>query len=269
MTSSDAEHPQADGGREYHLQTRTGDLAPVCLLVGDPERATMIAEKHLQEAVLVGDHRGLKSYTGKFQGERVSVVTTGMGGASAGIVLPEAVRSGARAFIHVGSCGSMQAHAKVGDVVICSAAVRHDGASSNWAPIEWPASADYRVVNALALSAERAHVNAHVGIGVTTACFYEGQARPDDTGFVADRIMCRHKELTRRGALFYAMEDAALFVWCSTHGNVPIGSVNAVYANRQTGDFTAGAGMEAAIKTALGAVTDVACALAKAEANSP
>lgn len=239
MARKKADRPTAAGGRQYHLETRPGDIAPRCLLVGSPERAEMIAETFFEDgsARKVGDHRGLKSFSGIFEGVPMSVVTTGMGGASTAIVLPEAVRSGARAFVRVGSCGSLKAEAEVGHAVICTGAVRLDGASENWAPIEYPALADWRLVDRLVEAAERLGHPAHVGIGITASDFCEGQARPNDDGYVPPRIKARHDELVRCGALFYSMEEATVFVWCATHGGIPCGAVDAVYANRATGSF--------------------------------
>jgi uridine phosphorylase len=237
MGTRNADRPLAGNGRQYHLETGPDDLAERCLLVGAPERAKMIAKRFFAKRRKVGDHRGLRSYTGEFAGVPVSVVTTGMGGASAGIVLPEAVASGASVFVRVGSCGALVRGARPGDVAIATGAVRFDGASDNWAPVEWPAVADHRLVGALVASAKRVGAAAHVGIGVTTSCFREGQARPDDDGWLAARHVRRHEELVKRGAVFYSMEDAAIFVWCSTHGGLPAAAVNAVYANRVTGAF--------------------------------
>ncbi len=234
-----ADKPAADDGRQYHLRTGPGDLAERCLLVGAPERAEMIASKLFHASRKVGDHRGLLSFTGEFAGHPVSVVTTGMGGASAGIVMPEAVASGARVFIRVGSCGALVPDAKTGDLMIATGAVRYDGASDNWAPIEWPATADWRLVACLAQAAARTGKAHHVGVGVTTSCFREGQARPGDDGWLPDRLRSRHDELVKRGALYYSMEDASIFVWCATHGGHPAACVNAVYANRVTGAFAA------------------------------
>ena len=248
-----ANRPTAEDGRQYHLQTAAGDLARHCLLVGAPERAEMIAREMMEGGKEMGNHRGLASYTGTYRGLPISVVTTGMGGASAGIVMPEAVRSGARIFIRVGSCGALQPNVPCGSAVICSGACRYDGASENWAPTEWPAVADYRVVAALAAAAEAAGESCPIGIGVTTACFNEGQARPDDGGYIPERILRRHEELVRRGALFYSMEESALFVWCSTHGQLPCGSIDTVYANRHDNTFLAG-GDEKAARIALEAL---------------
>jgi uridine phosphorylase len=234
-----ADRPSAESGKQYHLETGPGDLAERCLLVGSPERAAMIAGTLFDagSARLVGDHRGLRSFTGTSDGVPMSVVTTGMGSASTGIVLPEAVRSGARVFVRVGSCGSLKAEADIGHSVICTGAVRLDGASENWAPIEYPAVADWRVVGALVDAAQELGLPHHVGIGATTTCFNEGQARPDDDGYVPPRLKERHDELVRRGVLFYSMEEATLFVWCSTHGGHSAGAIDAVYANRATNAF--------------------------------
>lgn len=217
---------------EYHLQTSPGDIAARCLLVGDPERAEMIARDFFKDAKKVGDHRGLKSFTGTYEGIPMSVVTTGMGGGSTAIVLPEAVRSGAKAFVRVGSCGTIQPGIELGDAIICTGAVRYDGASENWAPIEFPALANYRLVGLLAEAAKETGVHAHVGIGITASDFNEGQARTGADGWLPERIKARHDELVHGGALFYSMEEATIFTWCLTHGGIPAAAIDTVYAQR-------------------------------------
>lgn len=252
-----ADKPVHDDGRKYHLQTLTGDIAPHCLLVGSPERAEMIAKTLFRLWRKVGDHRGLKSFTGEYDGVPVSVVTTGMGGPSTAVVLPEAVFSGAKRFIRVGSGGALWKEPKPGESMICTAAVRLDGASKNWAIIEYPAVADYRVVAALVASAQELNLPYYVGIGATTDDFNEGQARPDDSGYIPPRLQAQHDELVRRGVLFYSMEEAALFVWCTTHGGYWAGAIDAVYAQRQTNEFGA-VGDEAAAQIALRALVKLA-----------
>lgn len=227
-----ASKPQADDGREYHLHTKPGDLAPRCLLVGSPERAEMIGKTYL-EGVLVGDHRGLRSYTGRFGDTPVSVVTSGMGGPSIGIVIPEAVRSGAQIMIRVGSCATLWPEVQPRWAAICTGAVRLDGASDAWAPTpEYPALMDYRVTAQLVASAKALGQPHAVGIGTTTCCFNEGQARPDLNGYIPQWQWERFRELVARGVLFYSMEEATLGVWCSAHGGYPCGSIDTVYANR-------------------------------------
>lgn len=265
MTENQADRPKS-GDREFHLHTGWGALAPHCILVGPPERATLIAKNFFEDAELVGNHRGYLSYTGKFQNVPMSVVTTLIGGSSIGTVLPEAVRSGAKRFIRVGSCAGLQHDINLGNVVIATSSVRlHGGASDSWAPPGWPATADYRLVAELVTEAKRVGVDHHTGVDVTTGCFNEGQARPDDEGYIPPRIQMIHDEYIERGAISYNMEDADLFVWASTHGLRPEGqrsrreiypaaSVKAVYVNRRTNEIQDGAGEERAILVGLRAM---------------
>lgn len=251
-----ADQPRTSDQKQYHIHTADGDLSPLCLIVGAPGRAELVAEKYLSAPKrFANDYRGLVSYTGKYQDTVVSVTTSGMGGPSMGIVLPEAVRSGARIFIRVGSCGSLLANSKVGDLIVPTAAVRYDGASNDWAPPEYPAAADWRVVSALQRAADiHAKGRTHFGIECTTADFYGGQGRPGLFNDVSERMQRRHLEVLRLGAACYAMEAASLFVWCATEGGgLPAGAINAVFANRQTNEFGT-EGEELALEVALEAL---------------
>ena len=150
-----ADRPKAQGGVSYHTHTGPHDLAAMCLIVGAPGRADMIAENYLKGARRFSNEaRGLVSLTGKYRDVDISVTTSGMGGPSMGIVLPEAVRSGARMFIRVGSCGSLVRESKIGDVIIPTAAIRFDRTADDWAPREYPAVADWRMVSNLYRAAQ-------------------------------------------------------------------------------------------------------------------
>ncbi|MEO5923165.1 MAG: nucleoside phosphorylase [Bryobacteraceae bacterium] len=234
-----ADKPQS-GALQYHTHTGDGDLASLCLIVGAPGRADLIAQKYLQDAKrFANEHRGLVSYTGLYRGTPVSVTTSGMGGPSIGIVLPEAVLSGARIFIRVGSCGSLLPEAKPGDVIIPTAAIRFDATAEDWAPKEFPACASWQVVKALHEAASRiAPGRFHTGVECTTGDFYTGQGRPNLFGAVPERMRLRHEEVLRLGAACYSMEASALFVWCATEGGgLPTGAINAVFGNRHTNEW--------------------------------
>ena len=234
-----ADKPRSEG-LQYHTHTGDGDLAPLCLIVGAPGRAGMIARKYLQNAKEFSNaHRGLMSYTGEYRGVPVSVTTSGMGAPSIGIVLPEAVQSGARIFIRVGSCGSLIPHSKPGEVIIPTAAIRFDGTSDDWAPKEYPATASWQVINALHRAASNlAPGRFHTGVECTTGDFYGGQGRPNLFGTVSPRLQARHEEVLRLGAACYSMEASALFVWCATEGGgIPSGAINAIFANRHTNEW--------------------------------
>ncbi len=251
-----ADRPHTKEEEQYHTHTRPGDLSPFCLIVGAPGRAERIADNHLTDSRrFSNDYRGLVSYTGNFKGTRVSVTTSGMGGASMGIILPEAVKSGARVFVRVGSCGSLLSNSHLGDVIVPTAAIRYDGATDNWAPKEYPAFADWRVVAALQKAASlHADGHFHLGIECTTSDFYTGQARPNLNGDLPEHMAARHREVLRLGAACYAMEAATLFVWCATEGGgLPAGAINAVFANRHTNEFGT-LGEDLAISVALEAL---------------
>src|SRR5699024_6134001 len=102
----------------------------------------------------VADSREFVTYTGYLDGEMVSVTSTGIGGPSASIAMEELVKCGADTFIRVGTCGGMQLKVESGDLVIASGAIRMEGTSREYAPIEFPAVADVGIVNALAEAAE-------------------------------------------------------------------------------------------------------------------
>ena len=255
-----ADKPKASGDMHYHTHTGPGDLAALCLIVGAPGRADLIAEKYLKDTRrFSNDARGLVSNTGKYRDINVSVTTSGMGGPSMGIVLPEAVQSGARLFIRVGSCGSLIRESKIGDVIIPTAAIRFDRTGEDWAPPEYPASADWRVVGALYRAAQaKAPDRFHTGVECTTGDFYTGQGRPNLSGEVPPRMQARHQEVLRLGAACYSMEAADLFVWCATEGGgLPAGAINAVFANRHTNEWGM-AGEELAAEIALEALADLA-----------
>jgi len=253
-----ADSPKTDDNRQYHLHTRPGDIAPLCLLVGDPDRATLIAERFFENPTFFAEHRGLRSYTGTYQGIPISVVTTGMGSPSLCIVVPEAYESGARCFIRVGTCGALIERAELGDVIIVNGALRLEGTSSNFAPHDFPARPDDRILRALETSAEEISPEHYfVGVEATTDDFREGQGRPNTEGIITERAREIHEYVMEQKAACYSMEAAALFVWCSTHyGGVPAGVINAVIANRITGSWQV-RGEELAAKIALEAMVKV------------
>lgn len=246
MAEIQASKPMAEGGKQYHLHCTPGQIAPYCLFVGASQRAKMIVDaivdKHLGAAELVNTHRDLYSYTGSYKGMSLSVVTTQMGSPSTGIVMPEAVRCGARRIIRVGSCSALQPEMKLGEPIVVIGAVRLEGASKNWVMIEYPALADRHILRAFEDVEGACDTTVHYGIEATTDCFQEGQARPDDGKYVPQRLLDQHIELTARRVACYSMEAAAQFVWASTHSHlyshgVWTGAVNAVYGNRKDESF--------------------------------
>ena len=163
-------------GLQYHLQIRRGDVGRYVILPGDPKRCAKIA-KHFDDAKLVADSREYITYTGYLDGEKVSVTSTGIGGPSASIAIEELTLSGADTFIRVGTCGGIELDVKGGDIVVATGAVRMEGTSREYAPIEYPAVADFEVANALVQSCKDLGLTHHVGVVQCKDAFYGQQDR--------------------------------------------------------------------------------------------
>lgn len=140
-------------GLQYHLQIRKGDVGRYVILPGDPKRCKKIAA-YFENPVLVADSREFVTYTGALDGVKVSVTSTGIGGPSASIAMEELIQCGADTFIRVGTCGGMALDVEGGDIVVATGAIRAEGTSKEYAPIEFPAVADLTVTNALVQAAK-------------------------------------------------------------------------------------------------------------------
>ena len=164
-------------GKAYHIQVAAGEIGRYVILPGDPGRCASIA-KYFDDPVLIADNREFVTYTGYLDGEKVSVTSTGIGGPSAAIAMEELVECGADTFIRVGTCGGMELTVKGGDIVVATGAVRMEGTSKEYAPIEFPAVPDFYVTNALASAAEELDCTFHTGVVQSKDSFY-GQHSPE------------------------------------------------------------------------------------------
>lgn len=218
-----------DKNKQYHIQVGKEDIGRYVILSGDPKRCAKIA-KYIDDAKLVADNREYVTYTGYLDGVKVSVTSTGIGGPSASIALEELVQAGADTFIRIGTCGGMQLNVRSGDVVIASGAVRMEGTSKEYAPIEFPAVADIEVVNALMKAADELNVDSHVGVVQCKDSFY-GQHSPERMP-VGYELLNKWEAWKRLGCLASEMESAALFVVGSAL-HVKVGSVFLVVANQE------------------------------------
>lgn len=218
-----------DANKQYHIQVGKGDVGRYVILPGDPKRCAKIA-KYFDQPVLVADNREYITYTGYLDGVKVSVTSTGIGGPSASIAMEELVMSGADTFIRIGTCGGMQLEVKSGDVVIANGAIRMEGTSKEYAPIEFPAVADITVTNALMQAAEELEKPYHVGVVQCKDSFY-GQHSPERMP-VSYELLGKWEAWKRLGCLASEMESAALFVVAS-HLRVRAGSCFLVVANQE------------------------------------
>lgn len=220
---------QEEEGKEYHIKTGKGDVGKYVLLPGDPKRSAKIAA-YLEDARLVADNREFVTYTGYLEGEKVSVTSTGIGGPSAAIALEELVHCGADTFVRIGTCGAMQMDILGGDIVIATGAVRMEGTSKEYAPIEYPAVASYLVVHALIKAAEQTGVRFHTGVVQSKDSFY-GQHEPE-TKPVSYELTAKWEAWKKMGCLASEMETAALFI-AGAYLGVNVGACYLVVGNQE------------------------------------
>ena len=234
-----------DASRQYHIQVAAGEAGRYVLLPGDPKRCAKIAQ-YLDKPVLIADSREFVTYTGMLDGVKVSVTSTGIGGASAAIAMEELVKCGADTFIRVGTSGGMQPGVKSGDIVIATGAVRMEGTSREYAPVEYPAVADLSVTNALAAAARSlgcvrgaafrreglpaGTVSYHTGVVQSKDSFY-GQHDPDEMP-VSYELENKWEAWKRMGCLASEMESAALFT-VAAFRRVRCGACFLVMANQE------------------------------------
>lgn len=216
-------------GKEYHINVGKGEVGKYVILPGDPKRCEKIAA-HFDNPVLVADSREYVTYTGYLDGVKVSVTSTGIGGPSAAIALEELVKCGADTFVRVGTCGGMDIDVKGGEVVVATGAIRAEGTSKEYAPIEFPAVANFEIVNALADASKELKKSYHVGVVQCKDSFY-GQHSPE-TKPVSYDLMNKWDAWLRCGCLASEMESAALFV-VGSYLKVKVGSVFLVVANQE------------------------------------
>lgn len=216
-------------GLQYHLQIRPGDVGRYVILPGDPKRCAKIA-KHFEQAELVADSREYVTYTGYLDGEKVSVTSTGIGGPSASIALEELVLCGADTFIRVGTCGGIELDVKGGDIVIATGAIRMEGTSREYAPIEYPAVADLDVTNALVQASKNLGFTYHTGVVQCKDAFY-GQHEPARMP-VSYELLNKWEAWKRMGCKASEMESAALFI-AASHLRVRCGSNFLVVGNQE------------------------------------
>ena len=231
------------GERQYHIGLGPGDLAEYILLPGDPDRTSRIATR-FDSIELEQHHREFATVTGTFRGQRISVVSTGIGTDNVEIVVAEILAITERpTFIRVGSCGALQPEMNLGDLAITTGAVRLESTTSFFVHDGYPAVADYEAVVALIEAAERLGHRYHVGVTATAPGFFGAQGRPIPQ--LPIRYPDLAEDMARQRVMNFEMEASALLVLASL-ARCRAGVVCAVYANRTTGEFVGGATKDAA-----------------------
>ena len=232
----DVDLPKNRLGRYYHLNCGPGDLAPYILTCGDPGRARRIA-RYFNRVELRRQNREFLSYTGFYQGLRVSVIATGIGAAVSAIALVEAAQCVAPAtFIRLGSTGALQDYLNLGDLIITREALREENTTSFYAPAAVKALAHPQVLAALEEAAARLGVPYHVGVTCTSPDYYAGQGRvvPGFPTLEPDMVA----RLSQAGVLNLEMEMSVYLTLTQVSTlNLRAGGACVVVNNRRRGLF--------------------------------
>ena len=214
---------------QFHIQCAPGQVGKYCILPGDPGRCESIA-RYFDDPVHVQTNREYTTYTGTLLGEKVSVVSTGIGGPSAAIAMEELCNLGCHTFVRVGTCGGIKLEVQSDDVVVATGAVRMEGTSREYAPLEWPAVPDFAVTQALVQAAQNLGKPWHAGVVQCKDSFY-GQHSPARMP-VSYELEQKWEAWKRLGVLASEMESAALFAVAAARG-VRCGSVFHVIWNQE------------------------------------
>ena len=214
---------------QFHIQCAPGQVGKYCILPGDPGRCEAIA-RYFDDPVHIQTNREYTTYTGTLLGEKVSVVSTGIGGPSAAIAMEELCNLGCHTFVRVGTCGGIKLEVQSDDVVVATGAVRMEGTSREYAPLEWPAVPDFAVTQALVQAAQNLGKPWHAGVVQCKDSFY-GQHSPARMP-VSYELEQKWEAWKRLGVLASEMESAALFAVAAARG-VRCGSVFHVIWNQE------------------------------------
>lgn len=249
----------------FHLGVTKSDIeqAKIAILPGDPARVEKIAQL-MDSPRFLGSHREFTLFLAKLDGQSVIVCSTGIGGPSTSIAVEELAQLGVKTFLRVGTTGAIQPQINVGDMIVTTAAVRLDGASTHFAPMEFPAVADFDVTCAMHSAAVNSGAAVYTGITASSDTFYPGQERYDTvTGRVVQRFKGSLQQWQEMGVLNFEMESATLFTQCSTSG-LRAGCVAAVIVNRAHQEIPDAGKMAKAETRAISVVVDAVRTLLKA-----
>lgn len=183
-----------------HISAQPGDFAETVLMPGDPLRAKMIADTYLSDVQQVNGVRNMLGFTGSFNGQRISVMGSGMGIPSLSIYAHELFcQYGVQRIVRVGSCGSVQPGVRVRDLVIAMGASTDSAVNrKRLAGFDFAALADYRLLERMVRRADAKGQAVHVGNVFSADLFYE--PAPD-----------LFNRMTRMGILAVEMEAAGLY----------------------------------------------------------
>ena len=236
--------------KQKHLQVSPGDVGRYVLLPGDPARCDKIAA-HFDDPVQMAYNREFKTITGTLLGEKVSVVSTGVGNPSAAIAIEELHKCGVTTYIRVGTSGGMQPETMPGDLAIMKASIRDEGTTKHYMPVEFPAVAHLDVVLALREAAKTLGYRYHVGISHSKDSYF-GQVEPERMP-IAHYLQERWNAWVQGGTIAAEMESATLMTLGAIYG-LRTGSIALIAINNDRPELGVISDVEPMISTAILAI---------------
>ena len=217
----------------YHTQTSLGDVGRYVLMPGDPGRVPIIAAR-LENPRHVATNREYVTYTGTLEGTLVSVTSTGIGCPSSAIAIEELFRSGADTFIRVGTSGSFQPGTRSNDIAIATGAIRHEGTSSHYMPIEFPAVCNIEIVQSMRRAVTRLGLRHRVGISHSKDSYY-GEVEPERSA-LPEELADLWRAWTIGGAICSEMELSTICIVSSILG-ARAGGIMAMHGEGEFGSL--------------------------------
>lgn len=240
--------------RMYHIGLTPSQGASCAIITGDPGRVESIA-RLMDEPCFVAQNREYTTWAGMLGGQRVLVTSHGIGGPSTAICIEELYRCGVRNMIRVGTCGGMARQVMGGDLVVATGAIRAEGTSREYLPVEFPAVADLTVTNALVQAGQALGCTVHAGVVQCKDSFY-GQHDPDASP-VSYQLNNQWQAWLKGGCLASEMESATLYIVAASLGVCAGCVLNVVWnQEREKAGLSnpRGENTENAAKTAINAV---------------
>lgn len=163
--------------KQSNIRCSARNISEIVLLPGDPARAKRLGKEYFEKGKLISSYREFVAYTGYYKGQRLTVCSSGIGSPSTAMAVEELINLGAKIIIRVGTCGgALKKEIKAGSIIIPTATIREEGTTKEYLPPEFPAVADFEVVQALVESAQNLGFHYWVGINRTHDAFY-GQSQ--------------------------------------------------------------------------------------------
>ena len=242
------------GKKMMHIGLEKGQIGQYVFLTGSPEQTEKIAA-YFDNPKEIAYNREFRTFVGQLDGIDVAVTSTGIGGPSVAIAVEELYQCGADTMMCVGTCTSVSPKVSVGDVVIPNGAVKMEGVSGHYLPVEFPSVPDFQMLKAIEQAAINLELPYNVGITITKASFYT-QTSPR-TKPVGSELIDKWESYKKGGAISSSMESAPLFAVGASLG-IRTSCVMVSVTNYESGKIKEGAEMvnveDRAIRTAIEAM---------------